>query len=48
MLMRGISIDSIRLFTGLPPSQLDYYLNLATEETALLEAFNLDEVGSRK
>ena len=43
MLMRGISIDSIRLFTGLDSSQLDYYLHLATEEAALLEAFNLDK-----
>ncbi len=44
MIMRRVSMDSIQLFTGWAASQLEYYVRLAGEETALLEAFSRDRI----
>ena len=44
MLMRGVSMDSMQLFTGWEAGQFEYYVRRANEEIALLEAFSLDKV----
>jgi AcrR family transcriptional regulator len=48
MLMRGLSIEAMQLLTGWDASQLEYFVRLAQEQTALLQAFSLDSIGSAK
>jgi AcrR family transcriptional regulator len=48
MLMRGLSIEAMQLLTGLSASQLEYYVRLAQEQTALLQAFGLDSAPTAK
>jgi AcrR family transcriptional regulator len=48
MLMRGLSIEAMQLLTGWDASQLAYFVRLAQEQTALLQAFSLDSISTAK
>ncbi len=48
MLMRGLTIEAMQLLTGRDASQLEYFVRLAQEQTALLQAFSLDTIGIAK
>jgi AcrR family transcriptional regulator len=48
MLMRGLTIEAMQLLTGWDASQLEYFVRLAQEQTALLQAFSLDSIGTAK
>ncbi len=45
MLMRGLTIETMQLLSGWDASQLEYFVRLAQEQTALLQAFSRDNIG---
>ncbi len=47
MLMRGSNIEAMQIMTGWDSSQLEPYIQRAKEQTALLQAFNLDTARQR-
>jgi AcrR family transcriptional regulator len=47
MLMRGSNIEAMQIMTGWDFSQLEPYIRRAKEQTALLQAFNLDTARQR-
>jgi AcrR family transcriptional regulator len=46
MLMRGMSLENLSLFTGLEPAQLQPYVQRAREKSALEQATQLDRKGN--
>lgn len=47
MLMRGSNNEAMQIMTGLDAGQLEPYIRRAKEQTALLQAFNLDTAKQR-
>jgi AcrR family transcriptional regulator len=47
MLMRGSNSEAMQIMTGWDSRQLEPYIQLAKEQTALLQAFNLDTAKQR-